>query len=143
MMDRATDGIVRFNTGVYCQYRKRRYILRHKGMAAFRRVGLLIWLTFVLPIVIPAIILLQSSIWIGILSEGTLSNSLVSDLEVGMGEACSKRMARQPQSLGLASIPSDDEFRYRHAASSDILVIQFRHHLRASARIVGDVPHMF
>ena len=85
MMDRARDGIVRFNTGVSERIQGAQIISKAskaKGMslAAFRRVGLLLsGLLSYSPYLIPAIILLQSSIWIGILSEGTLSNSLVSD----------------------------------------------------------------
>ena len=147
MMDRARDGIVRFNTGVSeriqgAQIRSKASKAKGMSLAAFRRVGLLLsGLLSYSPYLIPAIILLQSSIWIGILSEGTLSNSLVSDLEVGMGESARNAWLVDLNRRGLASIPSDDEFRYRHAAPGrDILVIQFRHHLRASARIVGDVP---
>ena len=93
MMDRARDGIVRFNTGVSeriqgAQIRSKASKAKGMSLAAFRRVGLLLsGLLSYSPYLIPAIILLQSSIWIGILSEGTLSNSLVSDLEVGMGES--------------------------------------------------------
>jgi len=93
MMDRARDGIVRFNTGVSeriqgAQIGDRASKAKEMSLAAFRRAGLFLsGLLSYSPYLIPAIILLQSSIWIGILSVGTLSSSLVSDLEVGMGES--------------------------------------------------------
>ncbi len=39
------------------------------------------------PYLIPSVILFQSAIWVSYLSEGTLSNSIVSEFEGGMGEA--------------------------------------------------------
>ena len=93
MMDRAREGIARFNTGVSERIRGARIghkasMAKEMSLAAFRKAGLFLnGLLSYSPYLIPAIILLQSSIWIGILSEGTLSNSLVSDLEVGMGKS--------------------------------------------------------
>ena len=93
IMDRARDGILRFNTGVSeriegAQIGNRASKAKEMSLAAFRRAGLFLnSLLSYSPYLIPAIILLQASIWIGILSEGTLSNSLVSDLEVGMDES--------------------------------------------------------
>ena len=93
MMDRARDGIARFNTGVSeriqgAQIGDKASKAKEMSLAALRRAGLFLsGLLSYSPYLIPAIILLQSSIWIGILSEGTLSNSLVSDLEVGISES--------------------------------------------------------
>ena len=131
MMDRARDGIVRFNTGVSeriqgAQIGDRASKAKEMSLAAFRRAGLFLsGLLSYSPYLIPAIILLQSSIWIGILRGNPVELTCVGS-RGRHGRIGSKRMARNLDRRGLASIPSDDEFRNRDAPTGrDSLLLQF------------------